>query len=784
MDSQHFREPDYTATRSEGRENLALDILSIVRIVRRRLPLIIGLAVIFAVITAAYSLTLTPIFSASSQVLFEPLVRQPFDDPNRPSRTGQSSEVMDSQISVINSDTVLRPVARENKLVEDPYFGEGVPGLFSQLKAFVFGAEKKDALTLEAQESAAVEALSEATTAKRVGQTFVINISTEAPSPMQAAVLANAVAESYLADQRRQVSRAAEETAAQIDDRLVDLRERLRQAEYDIQKFKAQNKLQSSNEGLLLTDQELSGVNSRLIEARSSLATATAKYDEIQRVLKNGVDAEAIGDVVNSGTISSLRQQYAQAARNEAQLLAALLPSHPSVIRARSQLESLRRLIRDEVERIAQSARIDLQVSQEQVAKLEQQLDSARGLSNADETASIKLRELETEAQATRQLYEIALSRAKEISQLEQVVVPNARIISPAIPPESSIYPKRKIMVILAGLLGLMLGTILAVTGEAIRIAKRHFFAQFPEMAAASSALTNPAIPSAPEPIDRHKTGTSQEKNISARLLALKKARSRPKADTDSRPEKNLKVIAKLPWLSQADQVGIEQPISSDAIATVQETLARYAIGIRCPNTRFAEAVDRIVAEILKTPANHVAHVSFLTSPTLGHGQTITAFALAVCAAHQGLEVLLADGEPKQRMLSHDLSIDQDEQDGPLRERVRDYSELGISFVSLVSGLPKYKHHRMNIRDAFEFADIARNYDLVIIDGVALPQLAEDDPLVGLATNFLVTVAEHEEEQISMPILAKDMLTIAADRPVGLVRTMTNGTVPRGRKYA
>ena len=90
----------------------------------------------------------------------------------------------------------------------------------------------------------------------------------------------------------------------------------------------------------------------------------------------------------------------------------------------------------------------------------------------------------------------------------------------------------------------------------------------------------------------------------------------------------------------------------------------------------------------------------------------------------------------------------------------------------------------MNIREAFDFADIARDYDLVIIDGVALPQLAEDDPLAGLSTQFLVTVAEREENQISMPILSRDLLTIAEGRPAGLVRTMTGTTPPSRRKYA
>ncbi|GAB4518227.1 MAG: exopolysaccharide transport family protein [Roseibium sp.] len=772
VESQHSPQTNRSGARRAGGDTLALDILSIIRVMWRRKFLIALIAFVFVAATAGFSLTLTPIFSATTQVLFDPTVRQPFEDPNRPSRTAQGTEIIDSQISVIHSDTVIRPVARANKLAEDPNFGDGPAGLLSQITS-LFRTPETDAATLEALETKAVEALTEATTVKRVGQTFVINISVESPSPTQAAVLANAIADSYLDDQRRQVSNASGEVATQIDDRLIDLRERLRKAELEIQKFRAENRLQNADEGRLLTGQELSGLNARLTDARAALAESIAKYDEIERVLNNSIDAGAIGDAVNSETISNLRQQYANAARAEAELLAELLPSHPSVARARSQVERLRNIIREEVSRIAESARIDRQVNLERVAKLEQQLESTRDLSVADDAASIKLRELETEAQATRALYEIALSRAKEISDLGQIVLPNARVITPAAIPDTPVFPKKKLMVVLAGVLGLLVGTAIAVGGEAIRIAARHLF---PDMAFAPEQAIAVAAP-AP---------------AAEATMPVRSARAIPDVPDEAppalvhqgpTPEPALVEVGRLPWLVAPDQRGALRPLTSDTISEVRETISLYATGERGPNWRFAEGVEGIVTEILHSAPRNSTQVALLTSPTLGHGQTVTAFALALSAAQRHLNVLLADGEPKQRMLSHDLSVDEEDIAGSLRDRIMDYHGLGISFLSLVSGLPKYKHHRMNIRDAFEFADIARGYDLVIIDGMALPQLAEDDPLVGLSTNFLVTVAESEEDHISMPILSRDLLTLAGNRPAGLVRTMTGQTTPPRRKY-
>ena len=774
----------HTEKPSQDANNLALDVLGIARVLRQRILFVLLIAFVFVVGTISWSLTLTPIFQATSQVLYDPTVRQPFDDANRSSRFGQGSEVIDSQISVINSDTVLRPVVRNNNLVDDPIFNtEASPGIVDQILGMVRGSKAPSAETMAAQETAALEKLSDALSVKRVGQTYVINVSVESPSPSQAAILANAIAESYLSDQSRQVGQASQEAAYQIDDRLVSLRERLRQAESEIQKFRADNKLQNSNAGVLLTGQELSGLNSQLVDARAALAEATAKNNEIQRVLQNGLDAEAIGDVVNSGTITRLREQFAQAARTEADLLADLLPSHPSVIRARSQLQRIRSLIQEEVSRIADSTRIDQKVNEERVAELEAQIESARSLTDADEAASIKLRELETEAQATRSLYEIALARAKQISELDQVVLPNARIITPAVAPDSPVWPKKKIMVVLAGLLGLMVGTALAIGAEAFRIAKKHLLAGIGPVPArthdliAAGAAVAPAAQVAAVP-ERRRPPDAAPRDVSLQA-AVKAVRQ-----TSSQRTRGLKTISELPWLSGSDDRGDLRPLDADVVTAVQDAVEQFYANDNGPGHHFGQCVDKIVTEIERGATGTGAQIVFLTSPALGHGQTVSALALALAAAQRGLDVLLADGEPKQRMLSHDLSLDEVQLRGAMRDRLVLYDELGISFLSLVSGLPKYKHHRMNIREAFEFADIARDFDLVIIDGVALPQLAEDDPLAGLATGFLVTVAEREEPQISMPILSRDLLTIADGRPAGLVRTMTGNSPPPPRKYA
>ncbi|MEI2385405.1 GumC family protein [Breoghania sp. JC706] len=454
---------------------MPIDIRAIATILRQRLWLVVLTAFVFAGLTAGFTLLVSPIYRATTLVMIDPSVRQPFENPNVASRSGNESGVIDSQVALISSDTVLRPVVRRFNLVDDDEFGANAkPGLAALLARALPFARPSDA-TMSAQqlEDKTVKALGKALIVKREGLTFVISISVESKDPQKAAKLAQGIAESFLADQKRQKETSSVEVTDQIDKRLIGLRERLHKAETAVQRFKEENGLQSTGDRGLLVNQELGDLNAQLATARAELASKEARYNEIAAVVKKGISPEAINGISaspdSSQAVSRLRDQYTAAVRQEANLEAELLPSHPDLIRAKAQVKRIEGLLLAETRRIADAARIDYGVARERVANLERALRSSVSKSNVSDAASIRLRELETEAETTRALYQNILGRVKEIAELDQVVAPSARIIAPARVPEDPVWPKKKLLVALAGIFGLLVGTALAVGGEAVR---------------------------------------------------------------------------------------------------------------------------------------------------------------------------------------------------------------------------------------------------------------------------------------------------------------------------
>lgn len=755
-----------SATPRKGNQNL-LDALELFSILRARLKFVLLVALLFVIASVGISLMLTPVFTATTAVLIDPTVQQPFDTQQQSRNPLVDSLAIDSQVAVIRSATILRPVIRSEDLVNDPEFGtggtSGLVGLI--LNAIKPGATKDTDSGVQLAEDKTLKALAEATTVKRDGQTFIITISVDSKDPAKAARLSRAIAESYLSDQRRQLENASSQVSSQIDDRLIGLRERLRLAEDKVQEFRAQNNLQVVGEGGLVTQQDLSGVNTSLIEARAALAAAQAKNAEIQRLLRQGVDAESISDAINSTTISRLREQYSDAARTAANLSADLLPSHPNLVRARSQLAQIQQLIRDEVARIGESAKIELKVAQDRVTNLQQQLDTTRTLTNADDAARIRLRELETEAAATRTLYETALARAKQISELDQVVIPDARIISPAVTPESPSWPKKKLIVALAAILGTLVGSCLVIAGTAFRLLKQRLFSEIEE-APEEQALT--VQQAAPPPLS-----VSADAEAAAQIASDPVKPSLPRASRRIKPGvPNLTTLSSIPRLT-------ETGISHNSVGRLGEEVEAirhaldlfYADQATGKDAEFGEAIEAVHERIDQLAEESDARVALLTAPVTGQGQTLSAFAIAVAGACRGLKVLLVDADPLQRDLTRGLDAGVSRRQQPLANRVRKDKELGLSFVSLIAGQPRHKPFELSGQATRELAEIARDHDLTVIDGPLLRDLTSDAPLVAVSDLILISLAEDDREALATQELTETLGKLAGDRPHAVLQT-------------
>ena len=123
---------------------------------------------------------------------------------------------------------------------------------------------------------------------------------------------------------------------------------------------------------------------------------------------------------------------------------------HPKIQDLVAERGRLEKRIGQEVERIVASLRNDLDVTANRVATIQDQLDQVAAVNSKRHEMTIELNQLEREAQTSRQLYELFLQRFNETREQENVIMPDAKVISQAMVPTS---PKTPSMLVF-GLVG------------------------------------------------------------------------------------------------------------------------------------------------------------------------------------------------------------------------------------------------------------------------------------------------------------------------------------------
>ncbi len=422
----------------------------------------------------------TPLYTATSLVLLDrqrekaPGVEAILTDVNL------DFAMVESQMAIIRSSVFLRRVVDKERLVSDPEFGTRrgppSPGFFASLRGLFSGGsaaeeaapkppEEPDEQPMPRDVLHSVEALKGAVSVARNGQGHVLAISVVSRDPARAARLANAVADAFLVDKLDTRFEAAKRASAWLSDRLVDLRNQLRESEEAVAKFRAEHGLYQTG-SVTLTQQQLSELNGKLVDARADVAQKKARVDLLTSIQARGGSLQNMPDLSNSGALPTLRQQAATLSQQEADLLARYSAAHPLVVNVKAQQRDVERAIAAETQRLAAGIKNEYELAQTRVGSLERSLREATGQTSVDDTTAIRLRELERTAAVNKSLFEDFLQRARITQEQSTFEAREARVITPALPPGAPSYPRKTQYIAINLLIGLLLGVGGAVAKE------------------------------------------------------------------------------------------------------------------------------------------------------------------------------------------------------------------------------------------------------------------------------------------------------------------------------
>ncbi|KMK63835.1 polysaccharide biosynthesis tyrosine autokinase [Puniceibacterium sp. IMCC21224] len=388
----------------------------------------------------------TPLYSATAVVMLNNREEQVVDFQSVIGGLGSDSSVVNTEVEVLKSRSLLGKVVDRLDLTQDPEFNSALrpPLALTRLKQTVrslLPAEPVQ-ITMRSPEEIArqvrdntVNGLLGKLNVRNIPQSLVFRVSIETGNPRKSARIADTLVDLYILTQLESKFEATEQATSWLTDRVAQLQVQLEEAETRVTNFRSGTDL-INLESLEAQERQIKDLRDRIGSTRITRDMAVQRLDAIHAADTPAAQAEASGDQPLQQYLSRIddapiRQSF------DARLEQVVTRATLEVQRAENQLAALT-------------------ASQ---ADLEAQLDS-------QSNDLITLQQLTREAEASRLLYEYFLARLKETSAQQGIQQADSRIISDAVPPSSAASPRKSLILLISAVLGAIAGMALVLLRE------------------------------------------------------------------------------------------------------------------------------------------------------------------------------------------------------------------------------------------------------------------------------------------------------------------------------
>jgi succinoglycan biosynthesis transport protein ExoP len=453
-------------------------IRGVFQVIWRRKFLVTMITVAIMAVAAAVILSLPPYYKSTATLLIDPQQTQPI--PQLPSSDGPQIDMVavKTQVAIIQSFTLAMRVVEALDLVNTPEFVaeldasvNPVLGWVKRLEHYVLGNSSQAVpLTPEERKKTVATMLLGRVAASNDGKSYLVEISAQSKDSQLGSKIANTFAKVYLNFNRKLKIDAIEEANARFFDQLPPLAEKVRDADRAIQTFRAANGLttissagQTDGHSVTLAESQLAQVNTQIGEAVFDRTEREGRLQQINEALHGRRQIDAIPEIVGSGLIQALRQKQANLRSQQAALETSAMKANPNMIAVQAAQANVSATINAEMSKIAASVASSVVAARQREEVLRQRLEDLKALVSSQSEAEIKLRDLQNQADAAREVYLSYLHRFQQTASLGLMQQPDAELISLAEVPLGPAGPKRMQLLMLAAALAAIFSVLCAL---------------------------------------------------------------------------------------------------------------------------------------------------------------------------------------------------------------------------------------------------------------------------------------------------------------------------------
>jgi succinoglycan biosynthesis transport protein ExoP len=448
-------------------EESKLALLDHWRSIKKRKWPVLGLATALAALGAAVAFSMTPIYRSTATVLIEPGKPKFLSMEDMLGGAMQTKEHYQTQVEILKSREVALRTVNAMKLWTDPQFDprKSDVSVTAKIKSMVGLSAAPQDWTEEALADSAVKPVMTNLSVEPVRLSQLVKVSFDSPDAKLAARVANDIASNYIDSDRDAKFKLAQGLNGWLEKRATTLRENLLESEKALQAYREDKgliNLSGSAQGL--AGMQINEANQRLAEARSKRMQLEGTYNMVANT--GNSDYSNVPGVANSPAVQLAIQQEGAAQKLVAELSENLGPNHIKMQEAQSSLAAARRYLAEQRRAVARSLVQEYNLARQAERSLETALTSATGGVQDVNRKEFQLQVLEREVSSNKQLYDLFMSRAKEMDAGSDLQAAVARIVDPAVVTTIPVRPNKGQIILVAFVLGLMIGAMGAVLLE------------------------------------------------------------------------------------------------------------------------------------------------------------------------------------------------------------------------------------------------------------------------------------------------------------------------------
>ena len=447
-------------------------------LVKRKWTVLATLAMVL-VIGLVNTLLTTPIYRSTAVMQLERTSLQVVQEGtvNAPNEYGQGDEFQRTQIELLRSRALAERVASKLGLAESGELERLWPSsTFDIVKRLVRGgapaapapAAAKAASTGPGAQDRVAQAAAmfrQGLSVEPVNGSQLVKVNYDSPDPAFSQKAANAIAESFEAQNLERKFDSNSYAKGYLEDRLAELKTKLEDSEKKLVEFAQKENIVSAGDeaGGNLTTANLASLNAAYAKAKEDRIRAEARWRQSAGLRGGGLTSSSTGS--SAPMIQTLQESRAKLQMDYQDKLRLYKPDYPIMQQLKGQIDEVGKQIAAEEGNIRSGIQAEYQSALQQEQMLAKQLDTQKADVLDLQNRSIQYNIFKREVDTNRQLYEALLQRYKEIGVAGGVSANNISLVDRA-QPGTKFSPNMQRNLMLSAVLGLLLGALLALAFE------------------------------------------------------------------------------------------------------------------------------------------------------------------------------------------------------------------------------------------------------------------------------------------------------------------------------